>query len=607
MHLRWCDSCGVPVVKLRECGTCGSGTRAVEYTPPGDVRPAFPVDVELFLELIGSSFGVSLCEPEKLGPVVLNSVPSADRMDEVIVNGVVVAAIRYDPEKGYSILPRPELALAIEPKRRWVIADQGAVGPIAGGANLLAPGVTSADPDIMPDDDVIILSDGKVLGVGRSRFSGEDLNRAQQDGLRGMAIKIRWKTEDREPMGTDNEATWEDAVAANIPHLEERLDKGMRFAVEVAERKGLPVAVSFSGGKDSLVTLDIVAQAGLDPTMMFLDTGLELPGTLEYVEKVAARYGLPLIVGNAYDAFWKALEHFGPPAKDFRWCCKTNKLGPTSLVIREHFPDGVLSFIGQRQYESQQRKSSGPVWRNPWVIGQTGASPIQGWTSFEVWLYIFWKDLPFNPWYEQGLDRIGCWLCPASDVAELERVKEVFPGFSRWSAHLTEYADEIGTSADWLENGLWRWRKRPGHVEEHGGLDIERYRERHGKGPYGPLPDLDRERYAGMLSMLGAVDPEETGLVLGYDGTEYHIRMTEGGIDIDPEPPGHVARDIGHLLLRSAYCVGCGVCVAACPSAALEKVENLMEIDSERCSQCGRCLDAPCPVIEYRPWSNVYR
>ncbi|NIR15141.1 MAG: phosphoadenosine phosphosulfate reductase family protein, partial [Desulfobacterales bacterium] len=48
------------------------------------------------------------------------------------------------------------------------------------------------------------------------------------------------------------------------------------------------------------------------------------------------------------------------------------------------------------------------------------ANPIQNWNALEVWLYIFKEKADFNPLYNQGYHRMGCYLCPSSPLAELE-------------------------------------------------------------------------------------------------------------------------------------------------------------------------------------------
>ena len=52
---------------------------------------------------------------------------------------------------------------------------------------LFSPGVSEADPDIIPGDEVVILRDDEVVGVGKSFLSGEEMKRASK----GVAVKIR--------------------------------------------------------------------------------------------------------------------------------------------------------------------------------------------------------------------------------------------------------------------------------------------------------------------------------------------------------------------------------------------------------------------------------
>ena len=42
-------------------------------------------------------------------------------------------------------------------------------------------------------------------------------------------------------------------------------------------------------------------------------------------------------------------------------------------------------------------------------------------------------------------------------------------------------------------------------------------------------------------------------------------------------------------------CEGCGDCVEACPSEAIEIVEGKAQIKEEDCADCGSCVDE-CPT-----------
>ena len=259
--------------------------------------------------------------------------------------------------------------------------------------------------------------------------------------------------------------------------MQARIDEAVNFIKDIRAENDIPAVVSFSGGKDSLACLLLSRDAGLELPVLFIDTGLEFPETVTYVHQVAEHYGLELIVEKAPEnAFFGNLEYFGPPGRDYRWCCKTNKLGPTVKAIMRHFPQGVLSFIGQRRYESEQRADKPRVWRNPWTPGQIGASPIQNWTALHVWIYIFMRDAPFNPWYTKGLDRIGCFLCPASDMAELVNVASQSDGLRRWNEYLEQYSEKKRLPKEWVRLGLWRWKRLPPSIKEElvrNGVNVE--------------------------------------------------------------------------------------------------------------------------------------
>ena len=105
--LRWCDTCHTPVL-ARQCA-CGSETREVPVTPPGDARPAFPDDVALVNRIYEEHFGAPLIPEGQLA--LLNKVPDNDRMEEVVVGGGIVGIIRYFPDRReWEPVPAPRQA-----------------------------------------------------------------------------------------------------------------------------------------------------------------------------------------------------------------------------------------------------------------------------------------------------------------------------------------------------------------------------------------------------------------------------------------------------------------------------------------------------------------
>ena len=148
--------------------------------------------------------------------------------------------------------------------------------------------------------------------------------------------------------------------------------------------RDLPVTLSFSGGKDSLACYGIAKKAKLKITLIFIDTGLEFPDTVDYVHNFVAKHNEHIIEASAGNAFWEQVDTFGPPAKDFRWCCKVCKLGPLTSAIEDNFPKGTITIEGNRGLESFSRSRMNFVESNPFVPNQTVLNPIRDWRAVDV-------------------------------------------------------------------------------------------------------------------------------------------------------------------------------------------------------------------------------
>ena len=625
-HLRWCYSCNLPIMESKQCPVCGSETKEIELTPPADARPAFDHDINLVRKLVNKDFGEGAGNallPD--GHIVLMSkAPSVDRMDEVVVDGAIVGAIRYDIGGGWKFIARMQGALRIGKKlsKGYVVCDAGAVRFIKESKNLMAPGVNDAHPDIRTGDEVIIVDPAmNVVATGNARMSAQEMKESDK----GVAVKTRWyKTEEFSDLRTEH--TWDDVVAANRGIIDKRVNEAVGFMKNTIERNNLPAAVSFSGGKDSLACLLLALDAGLDIPILFIDTGLELSETVEHVHDVVKRHNLILIEEKApTDAFFGNVRFFGPPAKDFRWCCKTNKLGPTVAAINKNFPDGVLSFIGQRKYESEARSEKARVWRNPWTPGQLGASPIQNWCAMHVWLYIFSKKEPFNVWYTRGLDRIGCFLCPASDLSELGIISKDSDRFPQWGKFLDEYAEVNGLPDEWKDFGLWRWKNAPPSIKEEvkkvTGRDVPELTKRKAVSDKGPIAmkvqegyspcvigysieaalsrPIDLKKLKPFTHAIGwVVELDEENDILTADYVTFH---GAGSIickaNVEKDARARIDEAF-QLVVRAEQCIGCGLCVARCTPKALYMKDGKVEIHEDECIFCKDCF-GPCPAVKF--------
>ncbi len=628
--LAWCDRCNVPLVKREHCGLCGEKTRRVPVTPPGDARPAFKADRDKIISSIALTYGDrvahQLLPSDKI--VLLNAIPDIDCCEEIIVDGRIIGLHRFRIETlSWEFVPKMEGArrLVKLTNAKQVVIDDSAVPFILKGANLLRPGITRADSSIRQEEYVIGITQNKdAILVGTATMKGEDM----QTRERGMAIKKKYKAEPQEPKLLPGGQTWNTVLEANANILRSIETEALEFINQVAEDSNLPLVVAFSGGKDSLVVLLLVRKALPNHPyhLIFINTGIEFPETIQNVYTTAANYNLEnqLLVKNVDEnQFFRVMDLYGFMARDYRVCCKTVKLGPTSQIIEQYFPDGCLSFIGQRRYESHRRSASKRIWQNPWVPKQVGASPIHNWTAMMIWLYIFHEKATYNPLYEKGFERIGCMFCPASTMSELKIIAENFPSeWQRWQSNAKKLVQRYGMSTKWLEHGFWRWKKHPPKIRELAQrMDINLLSEVSDQTEETPSFIIDPEnvhefklikgritkpiglnRAAAFLPALGTVivDIERRLIEVTIQTKKEAIKaiLFESGLFSLAGPVTQkIAKKFARTVLRGVLCTGCGTCQSLCENDAISIDKNQANILAEKCIRCENCLHGKCPSL----------
>lgn len=622
----WCDTCNVPRIAETECSVCGSPARTVKLSPPGDPYPAMDGHLVRAIRAIdaqyGDGVGSSLLPSDKT--VLLNKVPSLDAMYEVVVDGFIVGKLKFEiTDQDYKFLPTLEggRRIGAVSRQKWVSCHDGVLKYLKEGANLLVPGILGCDSGILKNDEVwVIDTNGMVIGVGTARMSGKEMAANEK----GHAVKIREVADPVAPQINPKAASWDDAVNANQADIAAIEDEVLSFVSRTIKKVSAPVVVGFSGGKDSLATYLLVEKATpAPPPMFFVNTGLELPETVDYVKRFAASRGAEVIGEDAGDRFWDSVEVFGPPARDFRWCCKVLKLGPAATSISETLGGTSLSFMGQRKLESFARSIEPRVTSNPWVPGQTSANPIQNWNALEVWLYIFRENAPFNELYNRGYHRMGCYLCPASPLAEIDGLRETHPAlYARWMEKLESWAHRLGYPPEWISHGFWRWKNLPpGQMKmiENLGLSISSSRPAPSQSVRlevvkGVSPctsagfslegqfsgGVDLERVASIMGIFGKTKvSEELGALKTSAGPNSITIFSSGAITIRGESERQIeglAKKIERAVTRALFCQSCGSCIPQCDQGALRFKDGRVSVDESKCTHCLRCDTWPCPT-----------
>ena len=217
------------------------------------------------------------------------------------------------------------------------------------------------------------------------------------------------------------------------------------------ERQEGEVYVSFSGGKDSTVLLNLVRQMYPEVPAVFIDTGLEYPEIRDFVKTinnmtwlkpkfgfkgVIEKYGYPVVSkevaqkiyeirttksdklrnkrlygddrGNGkVSEKWKVLVD--APFSTSHKCCDVLKKSPIKKYERV---SGRFPFVGTMAGDSWLRSLS--YLRkgcNSFDTKRPMSTPLAFWLEADIWKYLKSRCLAYSEIYDMGYARTGCMFC----------------------------------------------------------------------------------------------------------------------------------------------------------------------------------------------------
>lgn len=218
--------------------------------------------------------------------------------------------------------------------------------------------------------------------------------------------------------------------------------------------------LSLSGGKDSAALAIYMRDRVPEMEYIFHDSGVELPETYQYMEKLSAYLGKPVTPTKPEYNFDAWLKVFGGmiPSSHRRWCTRMLKLKPFEDYVGD---EPVVNYVGIRADED----------REGYVSHKSNIKTVcpfvdDGLVRADIIRILEESGLGMPAYTEWGRTRSGCYFCFFQQKIEWVRLKEQHPDLFE-QAKAYEYANKVnGNPFYWNSEESLEELERPERIEE---------------------------------------------------------------------------------------------------------------------------------------------
>ena len=221
-----------------------------------------------------------------------------------------------------------------------------------------------------------------------------------------------------------------------------------------------PLVITYSGGKDSDVLLELAKRSGIEFEVHNSHTTVDAPPTVYHIRKkfrelelkgIKCEIEMPTYKGQPTN-MWKLIsQKLMPPSRYMRYCCSVLKETgcPNRVISTGVRKDESRSRSERTEIEAYATKKENSIRTNSEVMlmndntesrkviehcqlkGKIVVNPIIDWSHRDIWEYIRSEHIEYNPLYNNGYDRVGCIGCPLANKRSRQSEFNDFPQYKK--------------------------------------------------------------------------------------------------------------------------------------------------------------------------------
>jgi phosphoadenosine phosphosulfate reductase len=219
------------------------------------------------------------------------------------------------------------------------------------------------------------------------------------------------------------------------------------------------------------------------------------------------------------------------------------------------------------------------------------------------------RQIPINPLYFKGYNRIGCWACPNNGKFDEYLISKTHPALSKeWTNYLMKYANANGKTPDWVFLG--KWKQRTTKYEKFEICTCQNVCTRGAKFLFMLKDRQFTEEILEFFKIFGNKTVEFAGgqKMIRIEGPKMVIASIIGTNALrvmftDMSCFSRSIFEVRKQLEKAVNCVNCGACVGSCRVGAIQ-CNGRLKI-TESCVHCLECvtskhLKQSCIALHYK-------